>query len=120
MATVLVVDPATSVRETLRIVLGHEHDVQAVSTLAELAPRSRADVAVLALPARPRDERALGAEVERALPGVPVLLLHAARELDAGSIIAPDVPVEFLPKPFDAYAVRARVRTLLDAPRVAG
>jgi DNA-binding NtrC family response regulator len=120
MATVLVVDPAPSVRETLRIVLGHEHDVRTVSTLEELAPRSRADVAVLALPARPRDERALGVEVERALPGVPVLLLHGARELDAGSLIAPGVPVEFLPKPFDAYAVRARVRTLLDVPRVSG
>jgi DNA-binding NtrC family response regulator len=115
MATVLVVDEATSVRETLRIVLGHEHDVRAVSTLADLPSRSLADVVVLGLPARPRDERAVGAEVERALPGVPLLLLHAAREIDAGTLVPPDVPVEFLPKPFDAYAVRARVRTLLGA-----
>jgi len=46
MPTVLVVDEATSVRETLRIVLGHEHDVRAVPTLAELGPESRPDVAV--------------------------------------------------------------------------
>ena len=82
--------------------------------MAEGLPAARM-TAVLGLPARPRDDRAFGAEVERALPGVPVLLLHAAREIDAGTLIPPDVPVEFLRKPFDAYAVRARVRTLLDA-----
>lgn len=119
MATVLVIDPAPGVRETLRIVLGHEHEVIVAPTLAEVPSGRRPDVAVLGLPAPPRDERTIGATLGRALPRVPMLLLHAARDVDARALVRPEVPVAFLPKPFDAYAVRARIRTLLAArPRV--
>jgi DNA-binding NtrC family response regulator len=119
MATVLVVDAATSVRETLRIVLGHEHDILVAASLPERPRSPTPDVLVLGLPPVPRDERALGALLERELPDVPLLLLHAAREVDVEALVPPHVPVEFLAKPFDAYGIRARVRQLLEMRRPA-
>jgi len=117
MATVLVVDPSTSVRETLRIVLGHEHEVTVASDLAALPRLVTPDLLVLGLPPKPRDERALGSILERDLPGVPLLLLHAAREADVHALVPPELPLELLAKPFDAYGIRARVRQLLELRR---
>ena len=48
-------------------------------------------------------------------PEAPILLLHAPSEVDVHALVPPHVPVDFLPKPFDAYGVRARVRALLGA-----
>lgn len=112
MATVLVIDESVSVRQTLQIVLGHEHDVVSRPSLADGGVRG-ANVVVLGLPPSPRDEHALGAALARTAPDVPLLLLHAVHDVDVHALVPPHVPVEFLPKPFDAYAVRARVRTLL-------
>ena len=119
MATLLVIDAAPSVRETLRIVLGHEHVVAVAGALADAAVPDACDVVVLGLPPRPRDERALGTALARVAPDVPVLLLHAAADVDLAALVPPHVPVELLPKPFDAYGVRARVRALLAARRPA-
>lgn len=119
MATVLVIDASASVRETLRIVLGHEHDVVAASSL-DVAPRDvKPEVVVLGLPALPRDDRALGEALARLAPDVPLLLLCAAGEVDVHALVPPHVPLEYLAKPFDAYGVRARVRALLRARAVA-
>ncbi len=117
MATVLVIDVSASVRETLRIVLGHEHEVTALSTVADVPCGSKPDVVVLGLPPAPRDEHAIGRTLERQLPATPLLLLHAARDVDLTALVPPRVPMELLPKPFDAYAARARVRSLLAARR---
>jgi two-component system C4-dicarboxylate transport response regulator DctD len=119
MATILVIDAAPSVRETLRIVLGHEHDVVVAPSLDAPSAADACAVVVVGLPPRPRDDRALGAALARRAPDVPVLLLHAAGDVDLAALVAPSVPVELLPKPFDAYGVRARVRALLAARRPA-
>jgi two-component system NtrC family response regulator len=119
MATILVIDAAPSVRETLRIVLGHEHQVAVAASLDASPAPQPCDVLVLGLPPRPRDERALGAALAGRAPGVPVLLLHGTNDVNLAALVPPDVPVELLPKPFDAYGVRARVRTLLAARRPA-
>ncbi len=115
MATVLVVDPSRSVRETLRIVLGHEHAVAVGPSLGERPTSPTPEVLVLGLPPPPRNERAVGATLARELPNVPLLLLHGPRDVDLGTLAPPHVPIELLPKPFDAYAIRARVRALLAA-----
>jgi len=117
MATILVIDASASVRETLRIVLGHEHEVAVARSLDEPAPRGGCDVLVLGLPPRPRDDRALGSALARLAPEAPLLLLHAASDVEQSALVPHQVPVEFLAKPFDAYGVRARVRTLLGARR---
>lgn len=113
MATVLVIDPSASVRETLRIVLGHEYEVVAGSSL-DLAPSHVIpDVVVLGLPPRPRDDRSLGATLARVALAAPILFLHPANAIDVHALAPPHVPVDYLPKPFDAYGVRVRVRALL-------
>lgn len=113
MATVLVIDASASVRETLRIVLGHEHDV-AVGAALDQSPRDfTPDVVVLGLPAMPRDDRALAETLARVAPDAPILLLHRPSDVAVDQLVPPQVAVEFLPKPFDAYGVRARVRALL-------
>ena len=115
MASVFVIDASASVRETLRIVLGHEHDVAVGSSLDEVPGGPTPDVVVLGLPALPRDDRSLGATLARRAPDAPILLLHGPNEVDVHALVPPHVPVDFLPKPFDAYGVRARVRALLAA-----
>ncbi|MCC6764223.1 MAG: hypothetical protein IT293_06130 [Deltaproteobacteria bacterium] len=115
MSTVLVIDPSTSVRETLRVVLGHEHEVIVSAMLPEGQADRPPDVVVLGLPPPPRDERAVGRALGRDFPGVPLLLLHAVRDVDVRAVVPPRVPFECLAKPFDAYAVRARVRDLVAA-----
>ncbi|MEO6028608.1 MAG: histidine kinase dimerization/phospho-acceptor domain-containing protein [Candidatus Binatia bacterium] len=117
MATILVIDASASVRETLRIVLGHEHEVAVARSLDEPAARGGCDVVVLGLPPRPRDDRALGSALTQLAPKAPLLLLHAASDVEQSALVPHQVPVEFLAKPFDAYGVRARVRTLLGARR---
>lgn len=122
MATVLVIDPATSVRETLRIVFEAEHDVRVAATLDDVLDASPPDLVVLGLPLHPRDDRAAGHALARWSPEVPLLLLHAPGDVALHEITAPTRTVDFLAKPFDAYTVRARVRALLGrqhAPRVA-
>jgi two-component system nitrogen regulation response regulator GlnG len=116
MATVLVVDSSASVRETLRIVLASEHDVRVQPSFDARAEDDRPpDVLVVGLDPGPRDDRALGEAVARAMPGVPILVLSSARDVDLASLAPPHVAAELMPKPFDAYAVRARVRSLARA-----
>lgn len=118
MAEILVVDGSVSIRETLRIVLGGAHEVHAITSFDERSPDALPDLVVLGLPPMPRDERMIGAALARAVPGIPLLLLHAASEVDVQALVPPHVAVEFLPKPFDAYTVRARVGALLRTPRL--
>lgn len=113
MSTVLVIDPSASVRETLRIVLGHEHQVTALATFPEAPGGRPPDVVLLGLPPPPRDEAAVGRRLLRDFPDVPLLLLHAADAVDVSAVVPPYVPFECLAKPFDAYAVRARIRSLV-------
>lgn len=114
MASILVVDGSASVRETLRIVLGTEHEVDVVPTLdAVSTDRPRPDVVVLGVPPLPCDERALEPAIARVVPDVPLLLLRSAADVDVQRLAPPNVPVEILAKPFDAYAIRRAVRALL-------
>lgn len=114
MASILVVDGSASVRETLRIVLGPEHDVVTAPSFDALpADLKRPEVVVLGLPALARDRLVVEAALRRVVPGVPLLLLHSASEVDVGRFVPPHVPVELLPKPFDAYGLRRGVRSLL-------
>lgn len=115
MANILVIDASASVRETLRIVLGHEHDVAVKPSLDQSPLDGSPDVVVLGLPAAPRNDRSIGELLARVAPKAPLLLLHPASEVDLHELVPPHIPVEFLPKPFDAYSVRARVRALLGA-----
>lgn len=124
MPNVLVIDVSASVRETLRIVLGHEHAVTAIATVDELPRGVVPDVVVLGLGRAEPERSAVGRTLSSALAGVPLLFLHAAREVEAGALVRTDAPVDFLAKPFDAYAIRERVRRLVTAhaaaARVAG
>lgn len=115
MPNVLVIDGSASVRETLRIVLGHEHVVTAVAGIGDLARGLAPDVAVVGLGPGERERTAVARAFDRELADVPVLFLHAARDLDVGRLVPPPVAVDFLAKPFDAYAIRARVRKLAAA-----
>jgi len=114
MASILVVDGSASVRETLRIVLGPEHQVEVVPSLDAVSPdHPRPDVVILGVPPLPRDERALEAAIERVVPDVPLLLLQSAADVQAQRLAPPNVPVDVLAKPFDAHAIRRAVRGLL-------
>ncbi len=114
MASILVVDGSASVRETLRIVLGTEYDVVTASGFDALpSDLAHPEIVVLGLPPLPGDRRAVEAGLGRALPGVPLLLLHSASEVDVQRLVPPHVPVELLPKPFDAHRLRRGVRNLL-------
>jgi two-component system C4-dicarboxylate transport response regulator DctD len=119
MATILVVDASPSVRETIRIVLGGEHEVVAVSGLDDLPADASPALVVLGLTPQPRDDRALGAILARAVPDVPLLVLPTGRAVDVPALVPPHVPVDILPKPFDASTIRARVRALLCASQAA-
>lgn len=119
MASILVVDGSASVRETLRIVLGTEHEVEVVATLdAVSTDRPRPDLVVLGVPPLPRDERALEAAIARVVPGVPLLLLRSAGDVEIQRLAPPHVPLEILAKPFDAHAMRRGVRALLRSAAV--
>lgn len=114
MASILVVDGSASVRETLRIVLGTEHAVEAIPSLDALpVDLARPDLVVLGVPPHPRDDRALEASLARALHDVPLLLLPSAADVDLQRLVAPHVRVEVLAKPFDGHAIRRGVRMLL-------
>ena len=115
MPNVLVIDVSASVRETLRIVLGHEHAVTAIATVDELPSDLVPDVVVLGLGRSEPERSAVGRTLAGALAGVPLLFLHAAREVEVGAFVRADAPVDFLAKPFDAYAIRERVRRLVVA-----
>lgn len=113
MADVLVVDPSASVRETLAIVLGHEHAVTTCEPPASVARTPPPALAIVGLPSPPGDRALLAALGST----VPLLLLHRPEDVDA-TLIVPGARVGFLPKPFDAHALRAAVRRAL-APRYA-
>jgi DNA-binding NtrC family response regulator len=114
MASILVVDGSASVRETLRIVLGTEHQVDVVPSLdAVSTDHPRPELVVLGVPPLPRDARALEAVIARVVPDVPLLLLQSAADVHVQRLAPPNVPVEILPKPFDAHAIRRAVRALL-------
>lgn len=115
MPNVLVIDVSASVRETLRIVLGYEHAVTAIATVDELPRGVVPDVVVLGIGRAEPERSAVARTLSGALAGVPLLFLHAAREVEAGAFVRTDAPVDFLAKPFDAYAIRERVRRLLKA-----
>lgn len=114
MARILVVDGSETVRETLRIVLGTEHEVVAVPSLDDVpSDDARPDLIVLGLPPSPRDDRALEAALARIAPDTPLLLLCSAADVEVQRLAPPHVPLELLAKPFDAITVRRRVRALL-------
>ena len=114
MASILVVDGSASVRETLRIVLGTEHEIDVAPSVDAVPPdRGRPDLVILGVPPPPRDERALGAALARVVPGVPLLLMQSAADVEVQRLVPPHVPVEILAKPFDAHAARHAVRALL-------
>jgi DNA-binding NtrC family response regulator len=114
MSSILVIDASPSVRETLGIVLGHEHDVVALSDADEAAPAGvEPALAILGLGPDARDNRRIGVALERMAPAAPLLILNAAGDVDLRALAEPSRRVAFLPKPFDAYALRTQVAALL-------
>ena len=116
MPTILVIDASASVRETLRIVLRQEYDVALVPSLGATPAPSPPALVILGLPLAPSEDRAAGPALDALAPNVPVLLLNAPTEVDVRRLVPPGRRVGFLPKPFDAYALRSRVRALLAEP----
>ncbi len=112
MAAILIIDPSPTIRETLRIVLGSEHAVSLASSWDEISGPPPALV-IFGAPPPPRDDAAAGAVRARMAPDAPLLLLNGADEIDLRALAPPGHRVEFLPKPFDAHTLRARVRALL-------
>lgn len=113
MPNVLVIDSSASVRETLRIVLGHEHDVTALATVDDLAQGFVPDVAVVGFGPGERERTAVARAFDHELADVPILFLHRAREVEVQRLVRRPVALDFLAKPFDAYAIRDRVRKLV-------
>ncbi|MBI3769007.1 MAG: hypothetical protein HY271_11025 [Deltaproteobacteria bacterium] len=111
MAAILIIDPSPTIRETLRIVLGGEHAVSVASSWDEISGAPPALV-ILGAPPPPR-AAAAGAVRARVAPNAPLLLLNGADEVDLRALAPAGHRVEFLPKPFDVHALRARVRALL-------
>src|SRR5262245_17643059 len=113
MSRVLVIDPSASVRETLRIVLGGEHEVVAGTSLDTVPTGAPPDLVVLGFAAPPRDDRAAAALLRRLAPNAGLLLLHGPGEVYLQDLQGVGAGIDFLPKPFDAYELRTRVRELL-------
>ncbi len=120
MRSILVIDESASIRETLRIVLGNEHALFVAPSWEAAAPPQSPALVILGLGARRRDLAAAAAALERIAPGAPLLVLHAPTELGLRVFSATGRRVDFLPKPFDAYTLRARVETLLAAGAPSG
>jgi DNA-binding NtrC family response regulator len=113
MKTILVIDPSSSIRETLRIVLGREHHVSLAPSWDLAVSPTPPALVILGLPAALRDDRAAADALVRVAPDAPVLLLNAPADVDVRELTSPGRVIDFLPKPFDAYALRTRVRALL-------
>jgi len=120
VSTILVIDSSPAVQETLRIVLRGEHQVtvaRSFDAIAELDIAALApDLAVLGFPAPPPNPQAIANALAPLRPDVPLLVLNAPSDVDPRELLAPGRRVDFLPKPFDAYALRARVRAMLRPP----
>lgn len=113
MAAILVIDPSPLVRETLRIVLGPEHDVTVTSSWDDARPATPPSLIVCG---GPLDVAAAAAARARIAPDAPLLLLqHGRADVDSAKLAPAGHPIAFLPKPFDGRMLRARVRTLLAA-----
>jgi len=123
VSTILVIDASTSLQETLRIVLRGEYQVAVARSLdavgamdvAAIAP----DLVILGFPASPHGADPIATALAPLRSDVPLLVLNAPADVDARELLAPGRRVDFLPKPFDAYALRARVRALLQPPPAA-
>jgi len=113
MKAILVIDPSPSIRETLRIVLGREHHVSLAPSWGLAEPPTPPALVILGLAPPPRDDRAAGAALAHLAPDAPLLLLNAPADVDVRELASPGQAVDFLPKPFGAYALRTRVQTLL-------
>jgi DNA-binding NtrC family response regulator len=116
MAAILVIDPSTTIRETLRIVLGGEHAVSVASSWDVVAPGTSPELVIFGAPPGPRDDAGAAALRARLAPEAPLLLLNAADEIDPHALAPPGHRVEFMTKPFDAHLLRERVRALLTRP----
>lgn len=115
MKLILVIDASASLRETLEIVLGGEHVLSLAPSWEQAAPPAAPALVIVGLGAPPRSAAA-SAALDRVAPGAPLLVLNAPADVEVGVFAQPGRRVEFLPKPFDAYTLRARVRTLLAEP----
>ncbi|HEY2388940.1 MAG TPA: histidine kinase dimerization/phospho-acceptor domain-containing protein [Candidatus Binatia bacterium] len=113
MAAILVIDSSSTIRETLRIVLGREHAVALAPTWDDVAPGTHADLVIFGVPPPPRDDAAAAAARARLAPDAPLLLLGAPAALDARALAPARHRVAFLPKPFDARMLRTQVAALL-------
>jgi len=113
MKAILVIDPSPSIRETLRIVLGSEHHVSLAPSWDLAASPTPPALVILGLPPAPRNDRAARDALMHVAPDAPLLLLNAPADVDVRELTSPGRIIDFLPKPFDAYALRARVRALL-------
>ena len=113
MKAILVIDPSPSIRETLRIVLGREHHVSLAPSWDLAASPPSPALVILGLSPPPRDDRAAGVALAHLAPDAPLLVLSTPADVDVRELASPGRVVDFLPKPFDAYALRTRVRTLL-------
>ncbi len=120
MSTILVIDASLAVQETLRIVLQGDYQVVAAASLDTVPAPDLAAMApalvILGLSGSPGSVRATAGALAPLRPDVPVLVLNAPANVDVRALLAPGRRVDFLPKPFDAYALRARVHALLAAP----
>ena len=116
MAAILIIDSSTTIRETLRIVLGGEHVVSVASSWDTVAPGTAPELVIFGVPPGPRDDAAAAALRARLAPEAPLLLLSSAGEIEARALAPPGHRVEYMAQPFDAHMLRERVRGLLTRP----
>ena len=116
-AVVLVVEDDSALREFLCTALADEFEVEcAVSgeEAIELAQRTRPDVVLLdvMLPGVNGLDVVRRIRSDRALSGIPVLVMTAFSEIEAGEAEAAGAN-RFLAKPFDLHELKAAVKDLL-------
>jgi DNA-binding response OmpR family regulator len=116
-ATILVVEDDSALREFLCTALAEEFDVEcAVSgeEALELAQRVRPDVVLLdvMLPGVNGLDVVRRIRSDPALSGIPVLVMTAFSEIEAGEAEAAGAS-RFLAKPFDLHELTAAVKDLL-------
>ncbi len=117
MSRVLVVDDEHGVRESLRLLLKDEHEVDAVGSVDEALrtlDESPADVVLLDLVMPGRSGLDLLRELAQRGDGPPVVMVSATRAIPAAVEAMKLGAVDFVTKPFEVDALRIKVRQILE------
>ncbi len=116
MKSIVVVDESPSIRETLAIVLGREHQVVTTSTIEAMPVAEAPALVILGLPPAARESAMLEAAFAAIDERVPLLLLNRPGMAAEARVRRSGRAVSCVPKPFELHVLRAAVNAAVADP----